>query len=150
VDNGAAHEWTTMDFTQILILAQQIFPTLTPFGTPFGATPTPQIFTPSPLDQTIIVQFTLGSALTAIIIGIVSGFLASLFVRGRTMNVLSTMVVGLLGALVGNFLFGLLNVPISPALLDGITLRFIDIVVSFIGAVLILIFVLALFGSRRR
>lgn len=142
---------------QIVTLGLQIYPTpiptFIPNVTPFVAQVVPDAtanpLIQSPLDQTIRVEFTVGAAVTAIFVGIVAGFLASLLVRGRSPNVATSMVVGLLGALVGNFLFGLFNVPISPSLLDGITLRWIDILVSFVGAVLVLIIFSPWIGRRR-
>jgi uncharacterized membrane protein YeaQ/YmgE (transglycosylase-associated protein family) len=153
-----AHEEMPMNLVfQIITLGLQIYPTPIPTFVPIASpivaqvdpVATPNPFVQSPLDQTIRVEFTVGAAVTAILIGIVAGFLASLLVRGRSSNVASSMVIGLLGALVGNFLFGLLNVPISPSLLDGITLRWIDILVSFVGAVIVLVIFAPLAGRRR-
>jgi uncharacterized membrane protein YeaQ/YmgE (transglycosylase-associated protein family) len=153
-----AHEEKSMNFVyQIIALGMQIYPTpiptFIPLATPIVAqvdpAATPNPFVQSPLDQTIRVEFTVGAAVTAILIGIVAGFLASLLVRGRSPNVATSMVVGLMGALVGNFLFGLLNVPISASLLDGITLRWIDILVSFVGAIIVLVIFSPWTGRRR-
>lgn len=99
-------------------------------------------------DQTVTVTFNVGSVVTAIIVGLIAGFLANVLVRGRRIGLIGAIVVGVLGGIVGNFLFSILNISVSPALLEGIVIRFIDILVAFIGAVLILFLYVILFGRR--
>jgi uncharacterized membrane protein YeaQ/YmgE (transglycosylase-associated protein family) len=100
------------------------------------------------MNNTVTVTFQPAYVITWLIIGLIAGFLATVVVRGRGRGAMSSIVIGLLGALLGGFLFNLLNVTIPPSLQGGFTLRFIDIVVAFIGAVIVLI----LFGGfwRRR
>jgi uncharacterized membrane protein YeaQ/YmgE (transglycosylase-associated protein family) len=100
-------------------------------------------------DTTVTVTFNLGSLVTAIIVGLLAGFLASLLVRGRSYGLLGSLVLGVLGAIVGNFIFSLLNVSVPPSLLEGITIRFIDIIIAFIGALILLAIFVLLFGRRR-
>jgi uncharacterized membrane protein YeaQ/YmgE (transglycosylase-associated protein family) len=64
------------------------------------------------------------------------------------MGLLASIIVGLIGALVGGFLFTLLRIPIPQELTGGITLRYIDIVVSFVGALIILV-IASSFWRRR-
>ncbi len=110
-----------------------------------------QLILAAPVQQstTITVTFDVKRVITWIIIGIVAGSLASLLVRGRGMHWGVALVVGLLGAIIGGFLFNLLKIGVSPALEDGITLKYIDILVAFIGAVILLILVGGLFFRRR-
>ncbi len=66
----------------------------------------------------------------AVVIGIVAGWLAGKTTRGRGFGLLGDLVVGVVGALVGNFVFGLLG--LSAYSLIG---RF---VVAVAGAVILL------------
>ncbi len=99
------------------------------------------------LDQPVTVTFVPEQIITWLIIGLVAGFLASLLVRGKHMGATTTIVVGLVGALIGGFLFTLFQIPVAPALTQGFTISYIDIIVSFIGAVIVLLVVTVL---RRR
>ena len=99
------------------------------------------------MNDAVTVTFVPQQIVTWLIIGLLAGFMASLLVRGRGMNVTGSIFVGLVGALFGGLLFGVLRWPVSPALEEGITLRYIDIIVSFVGAVLVLFIVT---GIRRR
>ncbi|MBZ0287205.1 MAG: GlsB/YeaQ/YmgE family stress response membrane protein, partial [Anaerolineae bacterium] len=56
--------------------------------------------------------------------------------------------IGLVGALIGGLLFTALGIQVSPSLADGITLRYIDIIIAFIGAVIVLVLA-STFWSRR-
>jgi uncharacterized membrane protein YeaQ/YmgE (transglycosylase-associated protein family) len=65
-----------------------------------------------------------------IVIGIVVGWLAGLIVKGRGMGVLVDLIVGILGSLLGHFVFGLLGI-VSLGLLGSL-------LISVLGAVLLL------------
>jgi uncharacterized membrane protein YeaQ/YmgE (transglycosylase-associated protein family) len=85
----------------------------------------------------ITVNTTVGQIIAWVMIGLIAGLLASFFMRGR--KSLSTIVlIGLVGAIVGGFIFDVLNIEITGSLNNGIVIRWIDILVSFIGAMLIL------------
>ena len=99
------------------------------------------------MNDAVTVTFVPQQVVTWLIIGLLAGFMASLLVRGRGMSITGSIFVGLVGALFGGLLFAVLRWPVSPALEDGITLRYIDIIVSFGGAVLVLFIVT---GIRRR
>lgn len=100
------------------------------------------------MDNAVTVTFVPEYVITWLIIGLIAGFLANIILRGGGRSATSNIVIGLLGALVGGFLFTVLGIQTPAALNDGLTLRYIDILVSFIGAVIII----ALFGGfwRRR
>jgi uncharacterized membrane protein YeaQ/YmgE (transglycosylase-associated protein family) len=95
------------------------------------------------MDQTVTIQFQPVQVITWLIIGLIAGYFASLLIRGQV-SAEGSIIVGLLGAVVGGFLFSILGIPVPQSLTEGVTLRFIDIIVAFIGAII----VLAIFGSR--
>lgn len=92
----------------------------------------------------------INALITWVIIGLIAGVMATVLVRGRRYGMLVSLIVGLLGAFVGGFLFGLLNLSVPEGLAGGITIRWIDIIVAFVGAVIILIIYGLLYGFRRR
>lgn len=104
--------------------------------------------TPPASNGAITVTFVPEQVVTWLIIGLIAGFLANILLRGGGRSVTSNIIIGLMGAIVGGFLFTVLGLQTPAALNDGITLRYIDIIVAFIGAVI----VIALFGGflRRR
>jgi uncharacterized membrane protein YeaQ/YmgE (transglycosylase-associated protein family) len=79
-----------------------------------------------------------------LLVGLVAGLLASRAVGVRG-GLLLDMVSGVVGAFVGRWLFSFFNVNLGPGLIP-------EIIVAFVGAVVLLIIVRALsggFGSRR-
>jgi len=100
------------------------------------------------MNNAVTVTFVPEQIITWLVIGLIAGFAASVVVRGRGRGAISSIVIGLIGALIGGFLFSVLRIEVSPTLQGGFTLRYIDIIVAFIGAVIVLI----LFGGfwRRR
>ncbi len=101
------------------------------------------------MNQTVTISFNLGQVLTWIIIGLIAGFLAGLIVRGRRFGLVSSIILGLVGALIGGFIFSLLHIPVPAALNEPINIKWIDILVAFIGAVILLL-LLGLFYRYRR
>lgn len=101
-----------------------------------------------PLNQPVTVTFVPEQIITWLIIGLIAGFLASILVRGRRFGTLSSIIIGLLGAFVGGLIFTVLRIQVSPALAGGITLRYIDIIIAFIGALIVLILVNGIFWRR--
>ena len=100
------------------------------------------------MNNAVTVTFVPEQIITWLVIGLIAGFAASVVVRGRGRGAISSIIIGLIGALIGGFLFSVLRIEVSPTLQGGFTLRYIDIIVAFIGAVIVLI----LFGGfwRRR
>src|SRR5262249_2914220 len=99
-------------------------------------------------DQPVTITFVPSQVITWIIIGLIAGYIANLIVRGGHMSSLVAVFVGILGAIVGGFLFTLLRIQVSPVLNDGITIRWIDLITASIGAIIILILFLAVFRRR--
>ena len=76
-----------------------------------------------------------------LLVGLVAGFLASHFVAGHGYGLIGDIVVGILGALLGYFLAGALGIAMTGLLAE--------IIVAFVGAV-ILLAVLRLVTRRGR
>lgn len=103
-------------------------------------------------DQTIRIEIQtsfLSQLMTWLIAGLIAGWLVGSLVRGRRMSLLASLVVGFLGAVLGGLVFTLLGIETSPLLAGGIVIRWIDLVVAFVGALIVLILVGILFGWRR-
>ena len=82
--------------------------------------------------------------LSWIIVGLIAGWLAGLVVRGGGYGIIGDIILGVVGALVGGFIASaLFNVP-DPV--SGINIT--TIIVSFIGAVIVIWLVRALGGRR--
>jgi uncharacterized membrane protein YeaQ/YmgE (transglycosylase-associated protein family) len=99
------------------------------------------------MNDTVTVSFVPGQVITWIIVGLLAGTLAGLLIRGRRFGFISSVVVGLLGALLGGFLFSLLGIQIPVT--GGITLAWADMLVAFIGAIIILLLFGGFYRTRR-
>jgi uncharacterized membrane protein YeaQ/YmgE (transglycosylase-associated protein family) len=87
-----------------------------------------------------------GTILIWAVIGLIAGFLASHLVTGSGKGVLGDMIVGLIGALAGGFLAQILNIDFSIPGHATIT----EIIIAFVGAVILLIIVQLFTGRRGR
>ena len=81
--------------------------------------------------------------LTWLIVGLVAGVLASLVMGGTGYGIIGDIIVGIVGAFVGGWLFAQLGVSSPWGGLGG------TIFVAFIGAV-VLLFILRLIRGARR
>ena len=81
-----------------------------------------------------------GGIIAWIVVGLVAGWLAGHVMRGRGYGLLGDLIVGLLGAVVGGFLAGLV-IQGSVGLIGSI-------VVAFLGAVVLLAVLRAITGGR--
>ncbi len=70
-----------------------------------------------------------------LIIGLIAGWLAGQVMRGRGFGLIGNLIIGVLGAVVGGFLFGLLGLGASGFI--G------SLIVAFVGAI-VLIYLLSL------
>jgi uncharacterized membrane protein YeaQ/YmgE (transglycosylase-associated protein family) len=82
-------------------------------------------------------------ALVFIVVGLIAGFLASRVVTGKGKGWLLDIVIGILGAILGGWLAGLIHFSIGYGI-------FGEVVIAFAGAVILLLLWGALFGRRRR
>lgn len=71
-----------------------------------------------------------------LLIGLIAGWLAGKFMKGRSFGIGKSMVVGIIGALLGGFLLGLIGFNSYGLIADLIT--------AFLGAVVLLLIVRAL------
>lgn len=72
------------------------------------------------------------SLIGIIVVGIVIGWIASKLVHGKGMGILGDMVVGILGAFVGNILADKMHLHIADGVLGSLAL-------SLLGAVVLLV-----------
>lgn len=70
-----------------------------------------------------------------LIIGAIAGWLAGQFMKGSGFGLLGDIIVGVIGALIGGWLFGQLHLPIPGGPLIG------SLIVAFVGAVILLFLV---------
>lgn len=82
--------------------------------------------------------------LTWLIVGLIAGFLASLVMGGVGYGIIGDIIIGIVGAFVGGWLFSVLHIASPLAGLPG------QILVAFIGAVVLLFVLRLISGSRRR
>ena len=101
------------------------------------------------MNQSVTLHFVPEQVIAWVIVALIAGLFAGFFIRGRRFGFVSSVVVGLLGALLGGFLFSVLNIKMPSAFDGGVTLAWTDMVVAFIGAVIILIAFGGFFRSRR-
>ena len=82
--------------------------------------------------------------LTWIIVGLVAGVLASLVMGGTGYGLIGDIIIGIVGAFVGGWLFSLLGVSSPFGGIAGV------IFVAFIGAVVLLFILRMIRGGTRR
>jgi uncharacterized membrane protein YeaQ/YmgE (transglycosylase-associated protein family) len=78
--------------------------------------------------------------LVFLLVGLVAGVLASMSVGGRRNSIIIDMVIGVLGAFLGRWLFGIWGINLGPGLVP-------EVVVAFIGAFLLLLVLRAVSGG---
>ncbi|MFQ5603634.1 MAG: GlsB/YeaQ/YmgE family stress response membrane protein [bacterium] len=71
------------------------------------------------------------SILTWLIVGLIAGCLAGKVMRGKGYGVIGDIVVGLIGAVLGGWIFDTLNIEVKLRPILG------EIIVAFIGAVVL-------------
>jgi uncharacterized membrane protein YeaQ/YmgE (transglycosylase-associated protein family) len=101
------------------------------------------------VNQSVTVSFVPEQVLTWVIIGLIAGSLAGLLIRGRGLGFAASVIVGLLGAVLGGFLFSVLHLQVPPAFSGGITLAWADILVAFVGAAIVLVLFGGIYRGRR-
>ena len=88
---------------------------------------------------------TLENVVIFIVVGLIAGFLASRIILGKGRGWLMDIVIGILGALLGGWLASVLHVSID---LGPEILR--QIIIAFVGAVILLLIWRALFRRGRK
>ncbi|GAC1447743.1 MAG: GlsB/YeaQ/YmgE family stress response membrane protein [Isosphaeraceae bacterium] len=87
------------------------------------------------------IAMTPGGVISWLVVGLISGWLAGMVMKGGGYGVIGDIVVGLIGALLGGFLAGMF--------IQGDAGFIGSIVVAFIGACVLIAIVRAIGGSRR-
>lgn len=80
--------------------------------------------------------------LSWIIVGLIAGWLAGLVMRGRGYGLLTNMLLGIVGALLGGFLAGSLFGVADP--ISGFNIT--TLIIAFLGAIVVIAIVRALPG----
>jgi len=94
----------------------------------------------------VSITFDPGSILIWALIGLVAGFLASKVMTGHGLGLLADMVVGVVGAIAGGFLARYLGVTTT---LTSHSI-FIEIIIAFVGAIILLALLRLLGVGKRR
>ena len=81
--------------------------------------------------------------ITLLIVGLVAGLLASVAVGGVGYGILGDIVIGIIGAFLGSWLFGALHITVPFGGLGG------TIFVAFIGSVVLLLLLRLIRKGRR-
>ncbi len=97
------------------------------------------------MDGNVTLSFGLYDLLVWLVVGLVAGFLASRAMLGHGSGLVGDVVIGIIGAFLGNLLATLLHVQVVIPGHQVIS----SIVVAFFGAVILLL-VVRLFTGRRR
>jgi LPXTG-motif cell wall-anchored protein len=82
------------------------------------------------------------SLLVILLVGLIAGWLAGHFVRGTGFGLLPDIAIGIVGALIGNWLFPQLGIHLATGMISSVF-------TATVGAILLLV-VLRLFRRRRR
>jgi len=82
--------------------------------------------------------------LSWLVLGLIAGFLASVVMKGGGYGVVGDIVVGIVGALLGGFLFGILTGNPNPV--NNLDIG--SIFVAFVGACLLIAILRAVSGRR--
>ena len=83
-----------------------------------------------------------GGLIAWLIVGLVAGFLANVFIRGRSSGCIGNIIVGLVGSVIGGLLASVLGFGGQYYLVG-------TIVISFIGACILLAVLQFVTGGRR-
>jgi uncharacterized membrane protein YeaQ/YmgE (transglycosylase-associated protein family) len=81
-----------------------------------------------------------------LLLGLIAGFLASVVMRGGGYGIIGDIIVGIIGAFIGGFLFSVLTGNSNPV--DDFDLG--SIFVAFVGACVLIAILRAISGSRAR
>lgn len=90
----------------------------------------------------VLADLSLSTVIWWLIVGLIAGFLASLVMRGGGYGILGDIIVGIIGAFIGGWLFSLLGL--------GTTGFIGSIIVAFVGACILIAILRAFSGGYRR
>jgi len=88
---------------------------------------------------------TLENVIVFIVVGLIAGFLASRIILGKGRGWFWDIIIGVLGAILGGWLAGLLHITINvgPSIVN-------QIIIAFVGAVILLVMWRLLFHRNRK
>lgn len=90
----------------------------------------------------MVIQINVGDLITWIVIGAIAGWLASVVLRGRGMRPIWNVIIGLIGAVVGGFIFQIFKIQVPPSLAAiKLDLSLAQIIIAFVGAIVVLLLV---------
>jgi uncharacterized membrane protein YeaQ/YmgE (transglycosylase-associated protein family) len=75
-----------------------------------------------------------------LLVGAVAGWLAGIFMKGNGFGLLGDVIVGVIGAFAGAFIFRMTGLKLGTGLADAV-------LIAFVGAV-VLLFIVRLFAGR--
>jgi uncharacterized membrane protein YeaQ/YmgE (transglycosylase-associated protein family) len=81
------------------------------------------------------------SLLVIVAVGLVAGWLAGQVMRGSGFGLIGNLVIGLLGALIGDWLLPRLNIHLGAGI--------VALVINAVIGAIVLLFILRLIGGRR-
>ena len=85
-------------------------------------------------------MFTVENIIVFLVVGIIAGWLAGLIWKKRGFGLLGNLVVGIIGAFIGSYVFGLLKISFH-----GI----IGLIIAAVVGALILLFIISLLFKKR-
>jgi len=77
------------------------------------------------------ISYTITNLLSIVVPGIIAGFFAGKFMEGRSFSVLVNLFIGIAGAFLGEWLFGMLGFPFSNSLVDALLIAFLGATLLF-------------------
>jgi uncharacterized membrane protein YeaQ/YmgE (transglycosylase-associated protein family) len=86
------------------------------------------------------------SILAWLVLGLIAGFLASMVMKGGGYGIVGDIIVGVVGAFLGGFLFSVLTGNPNPV--NNLDIG--SIFVAFVGACILIAILRAISGSRAR
>ena len=90
----------------------------------------------------VLADISLTTVFWWLLVGLIAGFLASAFIRGRGYGCIGNIIVGLIGAFIGGFLADLLNI-------QGTYHFWGSVVIAFIGSGILVAILQFITGGNR-
>lgn len=79
----------------------------------------------------------------SIVVGLIAGWLAGRIMQGRSFGCLGNVLIGMIGAVIGNYVFDILNIELASGFINAL-------LTALAGAVILLAVVNLLVPVRRR
>ena len=79
--------------------------------------------------------------ITLIVVGAIAGWLASLFMRGRGLGLVGTVIIGVMGAALGGWIFRTLDISVRG--------DWVGVLITATSGSVVLLFILGLIRKKR-